>query len=281
MRRLRVSHRTEIRYPAQVVESVNHVRLIPRSGNLQVVHDARVRTFPEAPVSIYDDVYGNRVGWFHVHEPHSRLVIEAFATVEPLQPRRPLPDVLRITGWSDTRTGEYRDAQVEFLRPSRLVPRSAAVDAYAAELGVDAPTPGEWLVELELAVAETIFYAPGFTRVDTPIARVIDIRRGVCQDLAQVFIALARRRGIATRYVSGWLYQPGAGGPGESHAWVEAFLPGAGWVQFDPTHPDPELTRYARIGVGRDYSDVPPVLGTYLGPAASDMSVEVIVERDD
>jgi transglutaminase-like putative cysteine protease len=264
-----------------VVESVNHVRLTPRTNDRQLVREARLTTFPEAAVSTYRDAFENEVAWFQIHQPHDRLVIESHATVEPAPPLRPNTAALTLASWEALDAADYRDELADFLAPSTLVSWGGAIDAFDRELGIEAGTPGEWLVAAELAVAGAIVYAPGFTHTDTPIERVLQIRRGVCQDLAQTFIALARRRGIATRYVSGWLWEPTVEGPTESHAWAEAFLPRAGWVQFDPTHPDPDLTRYARIGVGRDYADVPPVRGSYVGPATDSMSVEVTVERLD
>jgi transglutaminase-like putative cysteine protease len=281
MPRLRVSHRTELRYPAPVAESVNHVRLTPLSGDLQIVHEATLRTYPDAQIASYRDVYGNSVGWFQIHQPHDRLVVEALATVESRVPHRADPSVLMRSSWGLVESEAYRDENAEFLLPSTFVRWGPSIVAFADELAVEAPTPGQWLAALEYALADAISYAPGFTRVDTPIERVVQIRRGVCQDLAQVFIALARMRGIATRYVSGWLHVQGAGEPAESHAWAESYLPEIGWVQFDPTHPDPDLTGFARIGVGRDYFDVPPLRGTYLGPPAEEMSVQVTVARDD
>ena len=88
------------------------------------------------------------------------------------------------------------------------------------------------------------------TRVDTPVEEVVRVGRGVCQDMAHLMIAVARRRGVAARYVSGWLHLPGLEGPGESHAWVELAVPGRGWVEFDPTHPDPAHEHYVRLAIG-------------------------------
>ncbi|HVL18630.1 MAG TPA: transglutaminase family protein, partial [Gemmatimonadales bacterium] len=67
--------------------------------------------------------------------------------------------------------------------------------------------------------------------------------------------------------------------PGESHAWVEAAVPGLGWVELDPTHPDPAHEEYVRLAVGRDYADVPPLRGSYVGPPTEEMSVAVTVSE--
>ena len=95
------------------------------------------------------------------------------------------------------------------------------------------------------------------TEVDTPVEEVVRVGRGVCQDMAHLMIAIARRRGVAARYVSGWLNLPGLDVPGESHAWVELAIPGMEWVEFDPTHPEPAHEHYIRLALGRDYADAP------------------------
>jgi transglutaminase-like putative cysteine protease len=279
MHRLRASHRTEIRYRGLARESVNLVRLSPPTCRLQRVISAQITVFPETRVSTYLDCFGNTVCWFQLHQPHDRLVVEAHAEVEPVSPPRGEGPAAGGDGWDAMATEAYRETHAEFLAPSRVARWGAALSAFSDEVAFDAGRPDWWLRELEASLNQAIVYTPGATRVDTSIERVIEIRRGVCQDLAHVFIALARRRGIATRYVSGWLHEPGAGGPGESHAWAEAFVPTLGWVQYDPTHPEPDLRNYVRVGVGRDYPDVPPLRGSYVGAPSEGMIVEVLVER--
>ena len=97
--------------------------------------------------------------------------------------------------------------------------------------------------------------------------------------MAHLTIALCRRRGLAARYVSGWLYSPGRAEPGESHAWIEACVPGVGWVEADPTHPEPMDDRYIRLAAGRDYADVAPIRGTYVGARTEAMDVAVELEE--
>ncbi len=136
-----------------------------------------------------------------------------------------------------------------------------------------------WGASLEAEINKAIVYTTGVTEVDTPIEEVVRVGRGVCQDMAHLMIAVARRRGVAARYVSGWLHLPGLEGPGESHAWVEIAVPGMGWVEYDPTHPAPSTEHYVRLAVGRDYDDVPPLRGSYLGPPTDRMDVVVEVRE--
>src|SRR5438270_351592 len=105
------------------------------------------------------------------------------------------------------------------------------------------------------------------------------MRKGVCQDYPHITIILARQLGIPCRYVSGYLYQPGRSqdrSTGEAtHAWVEAYLPGLGWIGFDPTNNTTTDERHIRVAIGRDYADVPPTRGVYRGKAESELAVTV------
>ena len=115
-------------------------------------------------------------------------------------------------------------------------------------------------------------YKPQSTRVDSPIDVALEARRGVCQDFAHIFIALMRPLGIPTRYVSGYLFRDLAASDrpaeGASHAWAESFVPGLGWVGFDPTNNLVVEDQHIRVAVGRDYADVPPTRGVYKGATA-------------
>jgi transglutaminase-like putative cysteine protease len=106
------------------------------------------------------------------------------------------------------------------------------------------------------------------------------MRRGVCQDFAHVLIALCRRAGIAARYVSGYIHAGGGEtlGAEASHAWVEAYFGPHGWVGIDPTNDTWIGDHFVRIASGRDYRDVSPVRGVYVGASSSTMSVDVAVE---
>lgn len=277
MYRLRASHRTEIRYRGDAHESVNHVRLLPSSGPTQHVLASRISVFPEAAVCEYRDAYRNRVAWFQISGPHRRLVVEATAEVAPL-PAPAAPDRAGTDDFSALADPAYRDRRAEYLATSPMVRWDGIVADFAEDLALGPKRAIEpWLIELEAAIGDSLAYTPGATAVDTPIERAIEMRRGVCQDMAHVFIALGRRAGVATRYVSGWLHQGNAEAPAESHAWAEAFVPGRGWIQFDPTHPNPRLSDYIRVGSGRDYADAAPVRGSYVGPGAESMKVTVSV----
>ena len=124
-------------------------------------------------------------------------------------------------------------------------------------------------------------YSPRSTRVDSPIDEALAARRGVCQDFAHIFIALARQLGIPSRYVSGYLFRgddsQDRSAHDATHAWAEAFLPQLGWVGFDPTNNLIAEERHIRVAIGRDYADVPPTRGVYKGVTAVRTELAVAV----
>ena len=278
MPRLHAKHRTEIRYAGAVGESVNEIRLVPSDNGRQQVEWSHVRVQPGAELMAHRDAYGNEVRWFQLTEPHELLVVEAEAivTTKPVS-RAPANGDDAFAGIADP---AYMDRYAEFLAGSTHIRWTEPVDLFARALPLD-EDPGviRWGRELEGEVNRAITYTPGVTRIDTPVEEVVRVGRGVCQDMAHLMIAVARRRGVAARYVSGWLHLPGLEGPGESHAWVELAVPGRGWMEFDPTHPDPAHEHYVRLAIGRDYADVPPLRGSYIGPATEAMVVTVEVRQ--
>jgi transglutaminase-like putative cysteine protease len=129
-------------------------------------------------------------------------------------------------------------------------------------------------------------YVPHSTKVDSPIEEALKTRQGVCQDFAHIMIALGRRLRIPCRYVSGYMFhrdesERDRSVEGASHAWVEALMPGLGWVAFDPTNNLIGVDRHIRVAIGRDYADVPPTRGVYKGEAQSELSVAVTVSPAD
>lgn len=278
MPRLHAKHRTEIHYAGSVGESVNEIRLVPSGNGRQEVEWSHVRTEPAAELMSHHDAYGNEVRWFQLTEPHAVLVVEseAVVTTRPGTWRQEYAD----DGIGATANPAYVDDFAEFLAGSSRIRWVEPVKSFAMDLDLDeSGSLVQWGGRLEAEINKAIVYTTGVTEVDTPIEEVVRVGRGVCQDMAHLMIAVARRRGVAARYVSGWLHLPGLEGPGESHAWVELAVPGMGWVEFDPTHPAPSTEHYVRLAVGRDYDDVPPLRGSYLGPPTEKMDVVVEVRE--
>jgi transglutaminase-like putative cysteine protease len=128
-------------------------------------------------------------------------------------------------------------------------------------------------------------YKPGSTSIRTSALEAFGARRGVCQDFAHVMIACLRVRGLAARYVSGYLRTlppPGAGpswvGADASHAWVSVYCPPLGWVDLDPTNDLIVGTDHIVVAWGRDFADVSPLRGIIIGGHRHSLSVRVSVQ---
>ncbi len=255
----------------------------PRSDTNQRCLEFALELTPSARPHSYTDYLGNVVHHFDIPSMHSRTEVTALALVEVYEKGRARPEA-SPDAWTklDALSGDpdYWD----WLMPSPFARPSPSVEAFAVELGVRrGDDPLATLTGLKVALNRTIQYDRGSTHVDSPIDECIEKRRGVCQDFAHLFIAISRGLGIPARYVSGYLFHregdPDPTARDATHAWAEAFIPGAGWVGFDPSNMTLTAERHIRVAIGRDYSDVPPNRGVFKGPAKEALHVHVEVER--
>jgi transglutaminase-like putative cysteine protease len=261
------------------------VRMQPRSEAHQRCLQFQLQTQPKTRIQSYDDYLGNRIHHFNVPSQHTRLVITAESLVE-LTPPAELPDRLPAGGWDAMAALLHEHTAWDLLQPSHFSRPSAAVHAFAQELGIERlEDPLTTVRQLNTAIYRAFSYAPQTTRVDSPIEEALTARKGVCQDFAHVMITLARELGIPCRYVSGYLFHRhednDRSAADATHAWVEALLPGLGWVGFDPTNDLVAGARHARTAIGRDYADVPPTRGVYKGGATDQLQVAVRVRPSE
>ncbi len=159
---------------------------------------------------------------------------------------------------------------------------TTSITSTSSDLIHDSPNPlsasdvERALEELTLTISREFAYDRAVTDVYSAVDEVLELRAGVCQDFAHLFIATARAMGVPARYVSGYMHSPfGRGSSSASHAWAEAWIPGQGWAGFDATHPVRVSENHVRLAVGRDYSDAAPTRGIYVGSATGSMQVGV------
>jgi len=285
-----IRHLTKFRYSEYVSESLMEARMQPRSDGPQRCLTFQLMVHPRARVQFYRDYLGNMVHHFDVPGRHKQLSIIADALVD-VQPTPPLPAALGEAAWDELdgmiAGGDY----IEMLMPSQFGQSSERLERFAQELAVDSREiarrrdPLHLMLDLNAVLYSKIAYVPKSTRVDSPIDDTLESRQGVCQDFAHIMIGLARRIGIPCRYVSGYLFHKAGdktrSAEGATHAWVEALLPGLGWVGLDPTNNVVASERHVRTAVGRDYADVPPTRGTFKGSADSQLLVAVRVAPSD
>ncbi|UQA56559.1 class II glutamine amidotransferase [Polyangium aurulentum] len=288
-RRLQVVHRTAYRYEKPVERSTHMLRLVPAHDRLQALHASSIQMSVDGKQRDYEDVFGNQVRRVAIDTPFSELVIEARSDVSlldtepfqfrPLHARSVIPLV-------------WMPWQRQVLEPYLLPPE--LYESELQELAQYAMSFAERndydLVDTLLDLNQTIFreyeYRQGSTSLSTTPYEVYARRRGVCQDFANLFICLARLLGMPARYVCGYLYT-GPAHPNQrqalaSHAWVQVYLPEAGWKGFDPTNGVVTQTDHVRVAVGRSYIDATPTSGTiYVGGGRETLEVDVTVTAID
>lgn len=259
----------------------------PRSESAQRCFTFQLSVSPRARIFSYTDHLGNLVHHFDIPGQHDQLTIIADALVD-VDPPLDLPDSLGADAWAELDSMVHRDDYWSMLMPSHFARTSEELEILAKELGVDkrdGRDPLELLRALNADLYESFSYVKRSTAVDSPIEDALRSRKGVCQDFAHIMISLVRNLYIPCRYVSGYLHHDSEhadrSADGATHAWVEALLPGLGWVGFDPTNNLIAAGRHIRTAVGRDYADVPPTVGTMKGPAQTELQVRVRVTPSD
>lgn len=262
-------------YSDVVVQNDNFLRLSPYDDGYQTPADGscEVATVPAGRKITYPDRLGNVVNRIRITTPHRELVIAAAGHV-CLNDHGAGPEDMPL---ASVRYG--LEAQ-EFLTASPLAD-PASVQAKAREVVGSAPTLLETVGDVVRWVHDNIRYERGNTSVNTTAADVLESRSGVCQDMTHLAMAMLRGQGVAARYVSGLLTRQ----PGETHAWLEFLHPEHGWQPADPTRGIMELngTDYLKFAVGRDYSEVPPVSGSFVSKGAGWLNftkAEVFFDRE-
>jgi len=290
-RSYRVTHRTAYDYGKPVEIGHTVARLRPRALAHQDVLAATIDVEPE-PTFVRDELdgFGNHVTTIALEAPHEHLAVTARSEVTVRS--RPLPDAAGWSApWADAvaATGVDRTDDGLLARQCRLdspmVVRHPDLADFAARSFTRGRPLGEAATDLTTRMFEEMAFVPGVTEVSTPVLEVLATRRGVCQDFAHLLTGALRSLGLGARYVSGYIEtEPPPGqarlaGADASHAWVGLFVPGAGWVDLDPTNGLLQPDRHVTIGWGRDYTDVVPVRGVLFGPPADQamtISVDVI-----
>jgi transglutaminase-like putative cysteine protease len=268
-----IEHETILEYSIPVREHHVELRLAPREDEYHHVISRRVETDPESVLKSYTDYYGNRVEYFSITQPHTRLVTRVTSEVETLRsnPFDYAPVALsEQQEWLRKLLREQPHLNDYLLHRSGVTPSahklSEALDGPLPRLEKDVPLL-DALQELMKWVSLVLEYCPGTTSVHADLLETIRQKGGVCQDFAHLFITVARHWGLPARYVMGY-QDPGVGSPaGEvaTHAWAEVLVPGGGWIGFDATHNLLANDCYVPVAVGRDSYDAAPQRGSYKG----------------
>ena len=283
----KITHNTQYSYSSLVNLCHNEARLIPRSFAQQVCTQSEFTVDPE-PTSYRErkDFFGNTVCYFTIQRPHQDLSVTVTSNVE-VKNNETRQNFDGGIAWEVIRERLHTDQNAEILEIRQYIFDSPMIQEMS-ELRVYADssfTKGRSLLEAVEDLIKRLYtdftYDPDFTTVATPLAEVIEYRRGVCQDFAHLGIGCLRSMGLAARYASGYIEtvaqtdQEQLVGAGASHAWFSVYLPDIGWIDFDPTNNQIPTDRHITVAWGRDYSDVTPLKGVVFGSGTHELSVSV------
>lgn len=285
----KIRHTTRYDYQVPVSVCQNIVCLAPRPDPRLKIKQTNIKITPQPTVvSERVDSFGNITHAFSIEEPHDALIVEASTDVivdEPKPIKTPEdPPWERVAEQVANQTDRGWLDAFPFVYDSPLVTRSQS----ARELAEQAFTIGRGMMEASLALNTLIHsefeYRPGSTHVGTTSTEAIANRFGVCQDFAHAMTAALRCLGLPARYVSGYLRtvpppgRPKLIGVDQSHAWVSVYMGDPiGWVDLDPTNNMRCGTDHIPVAIGRDYGDIAPIRGAFLGGGDSRLSVSVDV----
>jgi transglutaminase-like putative cysteine protease len=281
-------HLTAYSYASPVAFAKLALRVTPREelGQHCIEHGLNILSLPVS-VAVEHDFYGNVVNVVIIDTPHTELSIEATSLVEVTHETAPSISGLpweTVANEALSRRDLSAAAPAHFMFSSPRIEITADVTRYARDsfrLGrgiFDASR------ELIRRIKNDFAYEPEATEISTPLARAFSERRGVCQDFAHIMIAGMRGLGLSAAYVSGYIRtvpppeKKRLEGADATHAWVSVWC-GAydGWVGFDPTNAIEVAIDHIALAVGRDFSDVSPVYGVFVGSGANELEVEVDV----
>ncbi|WP_168201566.1 transglutaminase family protein [Phreatobacter aquaticus] len=279
---LTVRHATTYQYPTMVDFGPHRLMLRPRDSFDMRILDTSLQITPAAHLEWIHDVYGNPV---------------AIATFSQMSDRLEVVSKLVLRRYASTLPNTYSNSRQSHFTPRYTDGERIVLQPYLSPATDDDGRMAEWMAAvLAQAPAESAPLTAVFNAIHTgfgysvryeegtqdPIT-TIAVKAGSCRDLAWLFIEAARRLGYAARFITGYLHDSvGPGGVrstvGFTHAWAEVFIPGDGWVEFDPTNAlvaDPNLIRVAMARVPGDAS---PISGSFVGPAGTSAALFVGVE---
>ncbi len=283
MPELTVRHRTTYSYREKVELAPHRLMLRPREGRELRLLAYDLSISPDPQVTWSTDVFGNAVATTRFDTPSNTLTIESVAEVELTAPPWPVYDITAGAASYPFRYSaeEWTDLGA-FVAPAYL-DRSGRLQAWAQGFVAGRSTDTlSLLQDLNSGVFDWISYQSREDEGTQAPLETLDRTWGSCRDLAVLLVEAARCLGLGGRLVSGYLWNSqgsvGSSDGGSTHAWAEVFLPGAGWIPFDPTNRKMGGEQLIPVATGRNIGQITPVAGSFVGPSDAFMSMQVDVE---
>jgi transglutaminase-like putative cysteine protease len=286
--RYKITHVTRYSYAEAVSVCHNEACLTPRNTRSQICEYHRLRITPQpSSAGRRTDYFGNVLNFFSFNEGFRELTVKA---VSRIQVRGAAPDPKAPSpAWEEVVASVRQDLRPEAVEAYQFAfnsPRVAVSDPlreYAADSFPPKRPVVAALADLTRRVHKDFAFDAKATHVNTTVEEVLELRRGVCQDFTHLQIGLARSLGLPARYVSGYLRtypppgKPRLTGADMSHAWVSVWCGELGWVDVDPTNDVFPATDHVTVAWGRDYGDIAPLKGVFVGGGPHTLSVSVDV----
>jgi transglutaminase-like putative cysteine protease len=282
---LTIHHKTEYRYTHPVAFGEHRIMLRPRDGHDLRVLSGGLEIVPE-PMSLrwIHDVFGNSVAIATFDERAETLSIVSTATVEH-NPAEEFALTADDPAYFYPFPYDHEELPdlMQFISPQYGDP-DGELSAWARNfLDAEGPTPTfNILSNMTHGIRNAFTYRKRHEHGTQHPLDTLQTKSGTCRDYALFMIEALRRLGIAARFVSGYLFIPGNRaqgyvGGGSTHAWVQVYLPSAGWIEFDPTNGIVGTRDLVRVAVARDPRQAIPLHGTYLGSADAFVGMDVSI----
>lgn len=264
----------------------NVLRLLPSDGPNQRV-TTRVLTIVPPPDERRDavDFFGNATTSVAWHQPIDQITLRLRAKAErQAAPSRDLSPPLAALAQELSGKGIAPTSPLHFLTPSPRIPADPSITAFTRAALRPNHSARAAVEAIGRALHRVMAFDAAATDVTTTPSQAFTLKRGVCQDFAQIMIGGLRAVGVPAAYVSGFLRtyppkgQPRLEGVDAMHAWVAAWCGCAqAWVEYDPTNAQWAGEDYITVAMGRDYADVAPVKGAIRTAGGQDSSQAVDV----
>ena len=281
---LRIRHRTVYRYRQLVTLGPHKLMLRPRESRDVRLLSSELTLTPAATLEWASDVAGNAVATATFGTPTATLTIDSLASVVLSAAAYP---VFPIAASAIAFPFRYSDNEWIDLGglTIRQYPDAGQLKAWAQGFVAASPTDTlSLLQDVNIGVADAVAYQAREDEGTQSPDRTLLLGQGSCRDLATLFVEAVRSLGFGARIVSGYLHDPtrtllGSADTGSTHAWAEIYIPGAGWITYDPTNRVVGGANLIPVTVARDIRQAMPVTGSFIGPADAfeAMSVEVSV----
>lgn len=284
-----VTHTTTYLYHELVSLCHNLAMLSPRDTTTQLCKSSNISISPTPEVlDSHTDFFGNKVHYFAIEQEHDKLTVTVNSIIEKMDTaaNNNRDDI----SWEEAKQ-LFQQPGAEWMKPKQFIAATAFTEpsseiaAYAALSFTAGRLMFDAVFDLMQRIHKDFEFKAGFTTVSTPLSQVMKQKKGVCQDFAHLAISCLHAMGLPAKYISGYIETiapPGKEklvGVDASHAWFAVFIPGMGWVEFDPTNNKIPDEQYIVVAWGRDYFDIVPLKGVIMSSSFHELKVSVDVRR--